>query len=58
MPIESILFLSLVIGALFFFGGVVAYADWAWRQPPANSRNTAMQPPSRETDAAPLKKAA
>jgi hypothetical protein len=32
MPIESILFLCLVIGALVEFAVVLAYAEWAWKQ--------------------------
>ena len=29
MPLESILFLSLVVGALTLFAVVLAYADWS-----------------------------
>lgn len=32
MPLESILLLALVIGALILFGAVLAYGDWATRQ--------------------------
>jgi hypothetical protein len=33
MPVESIAFLALVIGALSLFGGVLAWASWMeWRE--------------------------
>jgi hypothetical protein len=32
MPLESILFLGLVIGALVLFAAVLAYGDWTTRQ--------------------------
>jgi predicted negative regulator of RcsB-dependent stress response len=53
MPLESILFLALVIGALIVFAVVLAYADWATRQA---MRETAASRPSsvhvRKTPAA------
>ena len=53
MPLESILFLGLVIGALIVFAAALAYGDWATRQ--AMREITASQPSSakvRETPAA------
>jgi len=53
MPLESVLFLSLVIGALILFAAVLAYGDWATRQ--AMCEITGSQPSSakgRKTPAA------
>jgi hypothetical protein len=40
MPIESILFLSLVIGAFVTLAAVLAYADWVWKRAPQTSPPT------------------
>jgi hypothetical protein len=64
MPLESILFLALVIGALILFATVLAYGDWATRQ--AMREMTGSQPSAkgRKTPAAhaaarpPIQKAA
>jgi hypothetical protein len=32
MPLESIVFLALVIGALILFAAALGYGDWATRQ--------------------------
>jgi hypothetical protein len=53
MPVESILFLSLAIGALILFAAALAYGDWATRQ--AMREITDSQPTSakvRKTSAA------
>jgi hypothetical protein len=37
MPIESILFLSLVIGAFVTLAAILVYADWVWKRAPQTS---------------------
>ncbi len=44
MPLESVLFLSLVIGALILFAAALAYGDWATRE--AKREITDSQPSS------------
>jgi hypothetical protein len=48
MPLESVLFLVLVIGALAVFAAVLLYADWATRQ--VMRESTALPPQSAETE--------
>ena len=46
MPLESVVFLSLVIGALILFASALAYGDWATRQA---MREIAVPQPSATT---------
>jgi uncharacterized membrane protein len=60
MPVESIAFLALVIGALSLFGGVLAWASWMeWRQDRRKStRQQARPEPARKAPShAPLHRA-
>lgn len=58
MPIESVFFLILVIGAMTVFAATLAYGEWVWKQPPSkSSRNINAAMPSKKVPAA-LKKAA
>ena len=49
MPLESILFLALVIAALTVFAAALAYADWATRHAiddtPRRAQKRDQQPP-------------
>ena len=56
MPLESVLFLVLVIGALAVFAAVLLYADWATRQ--VMRESTALPLPSAEMENKPSAPAA
>ena len=58
MPIESILFVGLVIAALVEFAAVLTYAEWATRHAMRDDTQRRAQTKGQTEEAFPVRKAA